>query len=82
MAKDLTEDLKSTIDFKNNYACPKCGYKNHEMGEIRCAGGHLSSWLNLGTEKFTYVSCLQCSYTEFFKRPVGSMHVVMDFLTG
>lgn len=82
MAKGLGKNLKGTLKFKENYACPKCGFKNHEMEEIRCAGGLLSNLLDLGTEKFTYVSCLQCSYTEFYKRPPGTMDVALDFLVG
>ncbi len=50
-----------------NWSCPKCQHDNYEVGEIRVAGSFWQKIFNVQRTKFSSVSCVRCSYTEFFK---------------
>ena len=50
-----------------NWSCPKCNHKECEIGEIRVAGGFWTKIFNVQSKKYASVSCLKCSYTEFYR---------------
>jgi hypothetical protein len=65
-----------------NYTCVKCSHHQYETGEIRATGGTLSKIFDIQNEKFSYVACQQCKYTEFYKADTGALSNIFDFFTG
>jgi predicted nucleic-acid-binding Zn-ribbon protein len=55
----------------NPYTCVKCGGSAAETGQIRTSGGALSAMFDVSSERFTYVSCARCGYTEFWRGELG-----------
>jgi predicted nucleic-acid-binding Zn-ribbon protein len=49
---------------------------------MRATGGTLSKIFDIQTEKFTSVTCQQCTYTEFYKTKTSGLSNVFDFFTG
>ena len=65
-----------------NWSCPKCNHKEYEIGEIRVAGGFWTKIFNVQSKKYASVSCLKCSYTEFYRgQPSSRITNVFDFFT-
>ena len=65
-----------------NWSCPKCNHKECEIGEIRVAGGFWTKIFNVQSKKYASVSCLKCSYTEFYRgQPSSRIANVFDFFT-
>lgn len=64
------------------YSCAKCGGSAAETGQIRTAGGALSAMFDVASEKFTYVSCARCGYTEFWRGELGAGDVAADLVVG
>lgn len=62
--------------------CGKCGSLKRETGEFRASGGLLSAFFDFATERFNYVSCGSCGYTEFYNARLGTGSRVVDFLGG
>jgi predicted nucleic-acid-binding Zn-ribbon protein len=62
--------------------CSKCQGTKFQAGEIRGTGGLASSLFNVQTEKFSYVTCVACGYTEFYKRSLSHLQKFFDFLAG
>jgi uncharacterized protein len=62
--------------------CVKCQGTQFIAGELRGTGGLASSLFNIQSEKFTYVSCATCGYTELYKRELSDLQKVFDFLAG
>jgi uncharacterized protein len=60
--------------------CRKCRSIERKTGEFRASGGFLSSFFDFATERFTFVSCGQCGYTEFYNSKLGSGIRIVDFL--
>lgn len=60
--------------------CVKCGQLGKKSGEFRAAGGFLSSFFDVATERFVYWSCTGCGHTEFYNRRLGGGSKVVDFL--
>mgnify|MGYP003324862258 CR=1 FL=1 len=65
------------------YACAKCGNSSYEEGSIRVTGGSiLTKLFNVQNRRFTYVSCEQCGYTEFYKgQNSGVASNLIDFIS-
>jgi predicted nucleic-acid-binding Zn-ribbon protein len=49
-------------------------------GEIRASGGFWSSFFDVSTRRFTYVSCGRCSHTELYNQSIGTGSKILDFL--
>lgn len=64
-----------------NYTCPKCSSRNYTLGEMRATGGFLTKIFDIQSEKFSYVTCANCSYTEFYKRSTSGLSNVFDLFT-
>ncbi|MBL03645.1 uncharacterized protein METZ01_LOCUS145045 [marine metagenome] len=64
------------------WVCPRCKHAEFEVGEIRVAGGLWAKIFNVQNKKFASMSCLTCSYTEFYKDKSSSrLANVFDFFT-
>jgi uncharacterized protein len=61
------------------WQCAKCGHLEFKTGEIRASGGGLSSIFDVENERFSYVSCADCAYTEFYKLELSVLQSVLDF---
>jgi predicted nucleic-acid-binding Zn-ribbon protein len=71
-------------DRRNNElnTCSKCRHTKFHAGEVRGTGGLASSLFNVQSEKFSYVACAACGYTELYKKPLSDLQKVFDFLAG
>lgn len=67
-----------------NYECPKCGKKGYpEIGEFRATpSGALGRLYNVQSERFTYISCKRCKFTEIYKTESSQLGNLLDFLFG
>ena len=63
------------------FSCTKCGNPTYVTGEIRATGGILSKIFDVQTEKFSYVSCERCHFTEFYKAKSSQLGNIFDFFT-
>ena len=50
------------------------------QGKSECLGGFWSSFFDVGNRRFSSVSCLNCGYTEFYKRTVSGVQQFFDYL--
>ena len=50
-----------------DYECPKCQHKEADSGKIRTTGDGASRYMNLQNQKFGYVACKNCGFTEFYR---------------
>ena len=65
-----------------NWRCLKCNEKEYDIGEIRVAGSFWTKIFNIQNKKYSSVSCLKCSFTEFYKgQPASSLANIFDFFT-
>ena len=62
-----------------NWSCIKCGHNKYEVGEMRVAGSFWQKIFNVQRAKFSSVSCIRCTYTEFFKG--ATITDIFDFFT-
>jgi uncharacterized protein len=67
---------------KKAFSCMKCQSALFKSGELRGSGGALSSIFDVSTEKFFYVSCANCGFTEFYRGGIGSGTKAADFWMG
>lgn len=64
-----------------NWACPKCGHTDYDVGEMRVSGGFWSRIFDVQNKKYSAVTCEKCSYTEFYKGSASTLGNVFDFFT-
>jgi len=64
-----------------NYNCPKCGWQQYDVSEMRATGGFFSKIFDVQTRKFTTVTCTRCRYTEFYKADSSMLGNIFDFFT-
>ena len=70
--------MKHTV----SYDFDKCINPSYEEGDMRVTGGFLTKILNIQNRRFTFVSCTECGYTEFYKRQnSGVIANVIDLFT-
>ena len=64
------------------WSCPKCIEKIYDIGEIRVTDSFWSKIFNIQSKRYSYVTCENCSYTEFYTSESSStMANVFDFFT-
>lgn len=63
------------------FTCPKCGHRVYEVGEIRVAGGMLSSVFDVENRKFSTVTCERCRHTDLFQAESGKLASLFDLFT-
>ena len=65
-----------------NWICQKCEHKEYEVGEIRVTGSVWTKIFNVQNKEYASVTCVNCSYTEFYKgQPSSRLANVFDFFT-
>ena len=82
--KQNFEDDHDHINGKNQvlkYTCPKCGNKQYEIGEMWAYSSFWTKMLQLHTRRFTFLTCLRCSYTEFYKVSKNEIGEVFNSVT-
>ena len=82
-ALDLTGEFRTVIQTEYTpriKPCKKCRSALRKTGEFRASGGLISSFFDFATERFTYVSCGGCGYTEFYNVKLGTGSRIVDFL--
>jgi len=65
-----------------NYKCPKCGHLEFQVGQMRATGGTLSKIFDVQSQKFSSVTCENCTYTEFYKAKTSALSNIFDLFTG
>ena len=66
----------------DTFGCVKCGGSEASTGEIRTTGSGFSRFMNLQNQKYATVSCVDCGYTELYKRSGGgALGNVFDILS-
>ncbi len=65
----------------DNYKCPKCDNDTYTTGQMRATGRTLSKIFDVQTEKYTSVTCDNCTYTEFYKSKTSAISNVFDLFT-
>jgi len=63
------------------FKCTKCECKEFESGEIRVSGSVLGSFFEVEGERFVFVSCKHCRFTEFYRGDREVVASVLDFIT-
>ena len=66
---------------KNKFKCSKCLKSEFKTGEIRTAGGFWTKIFDIQNEKFSYISCANCSYTEFYSVKSSGPENIFDVFT-
>ncbi|QFU04918.1 hypothetical protein FIU82_07805 [Pseudoalteromonas sp. THAF3] len=64
-----------------DYQCPKCKCKGYEAGQLYAAADRLESILDYETGKYVTISCLDCGFTELYKRNSTVSAPLVDFFT-
>lgn len=65
---------------KAGFTCVKCGGHANESGQLRASGGALSSVFDISTNRFNFITCSTCGYTEFYRADFGTLGVAAEFL--
>ncbi len=65
-----------------NFSCAKCRSTQYQAGQVHMTGGFWSRMFNLQTNRFTTMSCVQCGYTEMYKKMGSKLQNVADFISG
>ena len=66
---------------QETYICPKCNNKEYVSGQFQATGGTFSKLFNIQNQKFTTITCNECSYTEIYKGDTNAVSNVLDFFT-
>ena len=77
-----TYEISDAMRAKSAFRCSKCDHHLHVSGEIRSGGGFFSSALEVATEKFKYIACRRCGFTEFYRADLSVGSQVADLLLG
>ena len=67
---------------KQAYCCSKCGHNRCRVGNIRTSGSFLSAVFEVESERFCYIACGRCRYTEFYQCDSSALGQMFDFLVG
>ena len=51
----------------DQYECSKCKHREAETGKIRTTGDGASRYMILQNQKFGYIACANCGFTEFYR---------------
>ncbi|MBU2938019.1 zinc ribbon domain-containing protein [Lacinutrix sp. C3R15] len=64
-----------------NYECPKCNNHTYTTGQMRATGGRWSKIFDVQSQKYTSVTCNNCTYTEFYKSKTSALSNIFDLFT-
>ncbi len=73
--------IKAAIAKKQggSYSCPKCQCGGYETSEMYAAQDRFESVLDYETGKFVTVSCMDCGFTELYKKSASVTGSLLDF---
>jgi len=63
-----------------SYKCIKCGSNEFKTGQMRVSGGFWASAFEIENNRFNWIACNKCGYTEFYKSNVPGVQKVFDYL--
>ena len=63
-----------------SYKCIKCGCNELKTGQMRVSGGFWASAFEIENNRFNWIACNKCGYTEFYKSNVPGVQKVFDYL--
>lgn len=67
--------------FQEEFKCPKCGRQGAVTKEVSMTGTGLSRLLDLEYNRYLFVSCQTCGFTEVYNSKIlGKNGVAMDIL--
>ncbi|HCG90842.1 MAG TPA: GTP-binding protein [Dehalococcoidia bacterium] len=70
------------MNHKIDYSCDKCGDSHYSEGKVNVAGAGLTRFLNIQNNRFVYVACSSCGYTEFYRAgKSGAAATLLDLFT-
>ena len=74
------EAIKKAIAKKQHgdYKCIKCGCEGYEASKLYAAQDRFESIMDYESGKFVTVSCINCGYTELYKRQSSALGSLMD----
>jgi len=64
-----------------NYECPKCKNNAYTTAQMRATGGTWSKIFDVQSQKYTSVTCNNCTYTEFYKAKTSALSNIFDLFT-
>lgn len=64
-----------------NYRCPKCHSNSYTTAQMRATGGTWSKIFDVQSQKYTSVTCDNCTYTEFYKAKTSALSNIFDLFT-
>ncbi|MCH7812123.1 MAG: redoxin domain-containing protein [Chloroflexi bacterium] len=65
-----------------NYTCAKCGYTDCDVQDVSTTSGMLSRVFNSQHRRLSAVTCVRCTYTEFFRTESGALRNIFDLFAG
>ncbi len=65
-----------------NFTCAKCGHRDYEVNDMATTSGIMSRMVSPQNRRFSAVTCIHCSYTEFYKTDTRALRNVFDVLIG
>jgi hypothetical protein len=63
------------------WQCPKCDCNKYETDTIATTGSGWSKIFDMQNRKFTAVTCVNCSYTEFYRGKTSALGNIFDLFT-
>jgi predicted nucleic-acid-binding Zn-ribbon protein len=52
--------------FEEKFDCPKCKHTGAKVDKLAMSGTGLSRFMDIQLNKFAFVSCLNCGFTEIY----------------
>lgn len=52
--------------FEQQFECPKCDHTGSRVDKLAMSGTGLSRFLDIQMNRFAFVSCLNCGFTEIY----------------
>ncbi len=64
-----------------NWQCPKCGNTTFKTDMMRATGGRFAKIFDVQNRKFSTITCMRCTYTEFYRADTSTLGNILDFFT-
>lgn len=65
----------------SKWKCPKCQCHEYDTDTIATTGSGWSKIFDMQNRKFTAVTCVNCTYTEFYRGKTSTLGNVFDLFT-
>lgn len=74
--------MSPTTEPSDSRGCPKCGHTEVDVGKISTTGGTVSKLFDVQTNSFQVVSCVNCGYSELYRRSGSRGSDIADVFLG